>query len=213
MDIFEKGYWFISDFPPSTIFLIGIIIVIFGLLSIIAVLICYLRTYVRYQDDLFSKKIGSRRIRGNLMRRMALNVVTNTDLFYVTNPHNFASEKHKGIKSIVETIVNSGEKDIFSIDTSYSKGYLTEAWIFYQNSLGLGNKLRVLFVHINDFSKTGPNSLNRIMLPRDHSRPRQNKINQKIKQMINSSDYDIIKIKPIYHKEILVAAEIYYIKS
>lgn len=118
-----------------------------------------------------------------------------TRIMTILSDKHYYNEKQPEIREKLEQEINSGAKNIQSVKTSYSKGYLTSGEITYNSSgTGDGNSLRVIFIH------SGKNYYNE----------KQPEVKAKMDEIVNGGKYKIAKVQTIYASGYLVAAEIYY---
>ncbi|MFA6430607.1 MAG: hypothetical protein WC229_03235 [Candidatus Paceibacterota bacterium] len=120
---------------------------------------------------------------------------TNLRLLSITSTEFYVNKKQNEICDKLKTAVNGGEYNITSVKTSYSSGYLTAAEVTYDaSSRGDGNSLRVLFIQSDKY----------------YWNEKTDDIKPKLDAIVNSGEYDVVKIQTTYAQGYLLAAEVYY---
>jgi hypothetical protein len=104
-------------------------------------------------------------------------------------------EKEREVRTRFEAEFNSGQRNIVSVKTSYSSGYLLTGEITYDaGGAGEGNNLRVLFVYSDSF----------------YWHDKAKEIESRLNEIMKSGKYDVVKVQKIYSSGYLLAAEVYY---
>ena len=116
-------------------------------------------------------------------------------MIMLNSDRHYFEDKQREVRPALEVMINSGEYNIVSIDTKYSSGYLTSATVTYNASKkGLGNDLRVTFVHSGRY----------------YWRDKSAEIKPQLDRLISSGAYGVVKVNTVQSDGYILAAELYH---